>query len=70
MDTTIVYTKVTGDNPEVKLLVASSGLSVKEVCGFINQNRYRQAYNKRNNERMKVVRKLVKEHPELLKGGE
>lgn len=60
------YVKVDVDSPEVVELAKVVKASRKEIAGMINQDRYRKAYNKQKNEAMKVLRRLVKEHPELL----
>lgn len=62
------YTKVDVNSPEVVALVKETGFSAKEVAAMINNNRYRQAYNKVKQERDKLLRGYLKEHPELLKG--
>lgn len=60
------YNKVDVDSPEVVTLADKLGCACAEVAGMINADRYRKAYNKRKQERDKVLRRLVKEHPELL----
>lgn len=62
------YTKVTESDPSVVALAKEVGESPKAIAAMINQQRYRTAYNKVNAERAKVVRRLIKEHPELLDG--
>jgi len=63
------YTKVDVNDPAVVALATEMNATTKEVAAIINQQRYRSAYNRLQLQRMKVVRRLVKEHPELLEGG-
>ena len=65
----VEYTKVDESNAGVIALAKQTGEKPSTVAGMINQQAYRKAYNKLAQARMKVVRKLVKEHPELLEGG-
>lgn len=67
MTNEIVYTKADINDPAVIQLASAMKATPKEVVAVINQQRYRTAYNKLNMERMKVARRLMKEHPELLK---
>lgn len=62
------YTKVLESDAAVVQLAKETGETAKTIAAMINQTRYRQAYNKVNAERAKVVRRLIKEHPELLEG--
>lgn len=61
------YTKALVTDPDMIALAHATQLPVKNVVAITNQNRYRSAYNKLQQSRMKVVRKLVREHPELLR---
>lgn len=65
----VVYNKVDESSPEVVTLADSLKVTRKEVAALINQDRYRKAYNKQRNAEMKVLRQMVKEHPELMNGG-
>ena len=70
--TTINYTKVDENDAAVVQLAKETGERPVTIASMVNQTRYRQAYNKVNAERAKVIRRLIKEHPELLgevKGG-
>jgi len=64
----INYTKVLESDVAVQQLAKETGETAKTIASMINQTRYRQAYNKVNAERAKVIRRLIKEHPELVKG--
>lgn len=61
------YTKVTESDPAVVALAKETGEKASVIASMINQTRYRTAYNKVNAERAKVIRRLIKEHPELVK---
>jgi hypothetical protein len=63
----VVYTKVSESDPSVVALAKQVGESTKTIVAMVNQQRYRAAYNKVNAERAKVIRRLIKEHPELVK---
>lgn len=65
---TVEYTKAVESDPAIVTLAKEMNATTKEVVAIINQQRYRSAYNKLTAARMKVVRRLVKEHPELLGG--
>lgn len=65
----ITYTKAVETDAAIVTLAKEMGVTTKEVCAIINQQRYRAAYNRQQQARMKVVRRLVKEHPELLGEG-
>ena len=65
---TITFAKVSESDESVQALAKASGQPAKVVASAINQARYRTAYNKVKMERDKVLRRLVKEHPELLEG--
>lgn len=64
---TVNYTKVSETDASVVTLAKEVGETPKTVAAMINQQRYRTAYNKMNAERAKVIRRLIKEHPELVK---
>jgi len=61
------YTKVLESDAAVQQLAKETGETAKTIASMINQTRYRTAYNKVNAERVKVIRRLIKEHPELVK---
>jgi hypothetical protein len=63
----VQFTKVDASDPAVAQLAQVTGAKPTEVAAMINQQRYRTAYNKAKMEEVKVLRQLVKEHPELLK---
>lgn len=63
----VEYVKAQEDDAAVVELAGVSGLTVKEVAALLNQDRYRKAYNKRQQERNRLGRKLLREHPELVK---
>lgn len=65
----VEYTKVSESDPNVIALAKVSGESPKAVAAMLNQQSYRRSYQKAQAERMKVLRKLVAEHPELVGGG-
>lgn len=65
--TNVQYTKVDEGTPEVVSLATSLKVPAKEIATMINQDRYRKAYNRLRNAEMSALRKLVKEHPELVK---
>ena len=62
----ITYNKVDASEPAVAELAKQMKVEPKEVAAIINQQRYRKQYNKVQQARMKVARRLMKEHPELL----
>ena len=62
----VEYTKAVETEAAIIALAKTMNATPKEVCAVVNQTRYRAAYNKLNQAKMKVMRKLVKEHPELL----
>jgi len=62
----VEYTKAVETDEAIVLLAEEMKATAKEVCAMVNQQRYRSAYNRLQLARMKVVRRLVKEHPELL----
>jgi len=64
---TVQYTKAVETDAAIVELAKVMAATPKEVCAVINQQRYRTAYNRLNMERMKVARRLMREHPELLK---
>jgi hypothetical protein len=64
---TVQYTKAVETDAAIVELAKVMAATPKEVCAVINQQRYRAAYNKLNMERMKVARRIMKEHPELVK---
>lgn len=66
MSKQIVFDKVSSDDPGVVALAKASGNSPSAVASAVNQQRYRSAYNKARQEEMKVLRRLVRENPELL----
>ncbi len=63
----VVYTKVEVTDPVVVQLAKEVGQPVTAIAAMINQDRYRKAYNKLQQSRMKVIRALIKQHPELVK---
>lgn len=63
----INYTKADVADPAIITLAKEMNVAPKEVVAIVNQQRYRAAYNRQQAQRMKVVRRLVKEHPELMK---
>jgi hypothetical protein len=63
----INYTKALESDPAIITLAKEMNVTPKEVVAIVNQQRYRAAYNRVQQQRMKVVRRLVKEHPELMK---
>ena len=65
----VKYVKIDVTDPLVVKLAQETGQPGTAIAQMINQDRYRKAYNKLQAERMKVVRRLVKEHPELLGEG-
>jgi len=65
----VEYTKAVETDEAIVTLATEMNATTKEVAAIINQQRYRSAYNRLQLQRMKVVRRLVKEHPELLEGG-
>jgi hypothetical protein len=66
---TVQYTKAVETDVAVVELARVMNATPKEVVAVINQQRYRTAYNKLNMERMKVARRIMREHPELVKEG-
>jgi len=66
----IVYTKVDESNVAVQQLAKATGSSVKEVCGMLNQQRYRSAYNRQKLQQQKAMREFFKQHPEMMPKGE
>ena len=62
----VEYTKVDVNDATVVTLAKQMNATPKEVAAVVNQQRYRSAYNKLNQAKMKVMRQLVKAHPELL----
>ena len=64
----VSYTKVTVDDPAIVALAKEMNVTPKEVAALINQQRYRSMYNKMKAEETKVIRKLIRQHPELVKG--
>jgi AraC-like DNA-binding protein len=64
---TIQYTKVDVNDPAVQALAKEMNMAPKEVVTIINQQRYRTRYNRIQQQRMKIARRLMKEHPELVK---
>ena len=66
---TVQYTKAVETDAAVVELARVMNATPKEVVAVINQQRYRTAYNKLNMERMKVARRIMREHPELVKEG-
>lgn len=65
----VKYVKIQPNDPLVVKLAEETGEVATVIAGMINQDRYRREYNRVQQSRMKVVRRLVKEHPELLEGG-
>lgn len=65
----VKYVKITETDPLVVQLAEETKQSASSIAAMINQDRYRKAYNRIQQQRMKVVRRLVKEHPELLGEG-
>lgn len=63
----VEYTKVAESDASIITLAKQTNESPKTIAGMVNQQRYRTAYNKLNAERAKVIRRLIKEHPELVK---
>ena len=63
----VEYVKANESDAAVIELARVMNATPKEVVTVINQQRYRTAYNKLNMERMKVARRIMREHPELLK---
>lgn len=63
----VEYTKVAESDTSVIALAKQTGEKVATIVSMINQQRYRTAYNRINAERAKVIRRLIKEHPELVK---
>jgi hypothetical protein len=66
-DTQISYTKATVDDAAVVQLAKEMNVAPKEVVAIINQTRYRAAYNRIQQGRMKIARRIMREHPELVK---
>jgi len=62
----INYTRVSESDAAVVALAKETGEKPSVIASMVNQTRYRQAYNKVNAERAKVIRRLIKEYPELL----
>lgn len=65
----VKYVKVDATDPLVVKLAEETKESPSTIAAMLNQDRYRKAYNRIQQARMKVVRRLVKEHPELLGEG-
>jgi len=63
----VVYTKVEESDAAIQQLAESTGEKASTIAAMVNQQRYRSAYNKLQQRRMKVVRELIKQHPELVK---
>jgi len=68
MSKQIVFDKVSSDDPGVVALAKASGNTAAAVASAVNQQRYRSAYNKARQEEMKLLRKVLRDNPELLMG--
>ena len=62
----VTFTKVEVTDPAVVALAKASGRTATEVASAVNGQRYRREYNKLKQQEMKVLRGLLKAHPELL----